>query len=292
MGLCGVNAMDVGIFVFTIGATEDVAVLAKRAESLGFESFWVPEHPAVPVHTTSPYAGSPDGSIPDIYWQIVDPFVALGRASAVTSTIKLGTAVCLVPEHNPIHLAKQVATVDHYSEGRFIFGIGTGWIKEETEVMGGDFARRWTQTREAVLAMKELWTKDEAEFHGRYVDFPPLRSFPKPKQKPHPPVYLGSKAANVFKRVVSWGEGWMPNRITPEEIRAGRASLNELARQAGRDPKSITISVLPNVGQVYNREVLKSFEEAGTDLVLLRIQPDSHKPAIEEMEEFASWALA
>src|SRR5712691_4709300 len=146
--------MHVGIFVFETADSLDTAVLAKHAEDLGFESFWVPEHPIIPVITSSPYRGAPDGVIPDAYGRIVDPFVALARASAVTKTIKLGTGICLIPERNPLLLAKEVATLDRYSGGRFIFGIGAGWLKEETEIMGGDFAHRWTQTRDAVMAMK------------------------------------------------------------------------------------------------------------------------------------------
>jgi alkanesulfonate monooxygenase SsuD/methylene tetrahydromethanopterin reductase-like flavin-dependent oxidoreductase (luciferase family) len=120
--------------------------------------------------------------------------VALARASAVTKTIKLGTGICLIPERNPLLLAKEVATLDRLSGGRFIFGIGAGWLKEETEIMGGDFAHRWTQTKDAILAMKALWTQDEAEYHGQYYDFPRVRSFPKPAQKPHPPIFLGGSA--------------------------------------------------------------------------------------------------
>ena len=192
--------MKIGIFVFATEYSADPATLARKAEDLGFESFWVPEHPVLPVRTTSPFpAPSDDGRIPDSYNRIVDPFVALSRASAVTQTIKLGTGVCLIPERNPLLLAKEVATLDHFSGGRFIFGIGAGWLKEETEIMGGDFANRWTQTWEAILAMKELWTKEEAEYHGRFYDFPPVRSFPRPVQRPHPPVLLGSKGRYVFK---------------------------------------------------------------------------------------------
>ena len=144
--------MKIGIFVFETAHSVDTAILAKRAEELGFEAFWVPEHAVIPVKTTSPFRGSPDGVIPDSYKRIVDPFIALARAAAVTQTIKLGTGVCLVPERNPLILAKEVATLDHFSGGRFIFGIGAGWLKEETEIMGGDFSHRWTQTREAILA--------------------------------------------------------------------------------------------------------------------------------------------
>ena len=155
----------------------------------------------------------------------------------------LGTVICLTPEQHPLVQAKQIAALDFHSGGRFIFGIGTGWLREETEIMGGDFDHRWTQARESIEAMKELWTKDEAEYHGRYYDFPPVRVFPKPVQKPHPPVFLGGAAKNVFKRVVSYGDGWMPVRATPESVKAGRASLDELAGAAGRDRKSSQILV-------------------------------------------------
>ena len=144
--------MNIGISTFPTDYSTDIALLARWAEEMGFESLWVPEHPIIPVQTSSPWPGSADGAIPKAYADIVDPFVALGRASAVTSTIKLGTGICLVPERNPLLLAKEVATLDMYSSGRFLFGIGAGWLKEETEIMGGDFPHRWTQTREAILA--------------------------------------------------------------------------------------------------------------------------------------------
>jgi probable F420-dependent oxidoreductase len=279
--------MSVGIFVFQTGESVDSAILAKHAEELGFESFWVPEHAIIPVHTTSPYAGSPDGVIPKEYGRIVDPFVALARASAVTQTIKLGTGICLVPEHHPLHLAKVIASLDHSSGGRFIFGIGAGWLKEETEIMGGDFPHRWTQTREAILAMKALWTQDEAEYHGTYYDFPPVRSFPKPAQKPHPPVYLGGKARNAFSRIVAWGDGWMPNRTSAEEIRHGRHTLNELAEQAGRDPHSIAILAFGHAGHFKSREQVQELQEAGANRVTLWLEQTEGDGALAEMEAMA-----
>ena len=184
--------MRTGVFSLHTGYSIDVALFAKRAEELGFDTFWAAEHPILPVSTSSKFLGYLDEPIPDVYSDIVDPFVALARASAVTKRIKLGTGICLVPEHNPLRLAKEIATLDHYSGGRFIFGVGAGWHREETGIMGGDFAHRWTQTREAIEVMKELWSKDEAEYHGTYYDFPPVKSFPKPVQKPHPPIFLGS----------------------------------------------------------------------------------------------------
>lgn len=283
--------MKVGIFVFATSTTLDPAVLARHAEELGFESFWVPEHPIIPVHTTSPYRGAPDGVIPDPYLRILDPFVALARASAVTSTIKLGTGICLVPERNPLLLAKEVATLDYLSGGRFIFGIGAGWLKEETDIMGGDFPHRWTQTRDAILAMKELWTKEEASYDGTHYHFPPVHSYPKPAQKPHPPVFLGGAARNAFKRVVEWGDGWMPNRISAEDIRRGRAVLNELAENAGRDPRSIEVLAFGFDNQFKSRAAIQELAEAGADRVTLWLNQTDGKAALNEMDEIARQVL-
>jgi probable F420-dependent oxidoreductase len=276
--------MNIGISARVSSQSLDVAVVAQKAEALGFESLWLPEHSIMPVRVTTRYQGSPDGSIPPSMSDVGDPFVGLARASAVTKTLKLGTGICLVPERNPLLLAKEIATLDRLSQGRFLFGIGAGWLREETEIMGGDFAHRWGQTREAVLAMKELWTKDEAEFHGKFYDFPPVRSSPKPFQKPYPPVFLGGSARNVFQRVVAWGDGWMPTRATPEDIKQARATLDELASAAGRPPASIEITVY---GEVCDPEVLQRFEEAGADRVIVRPQTTEGEAALSELERMA-----
>jgi probable F420-dependent oxidoreductase len=280
--------MNVGIFHYLSTAYSiDPAVLAKRAEELGFDSLWLPEHPIFPVTTVSPFPLG--GPIPHFYAEIIDPFVGLAQASAVTQTIKLGTGICLVPERNPLLLAKEIATLDHFSGGRFIFGIGAGWVKEETQIMGGDFAHRWTQTQDAIMAMKALWTQEEAEYHGRYYDFPPVRSFPKPAQKPHPPIFLGSVTSpNVFKRIVAWGDGWMPVGVSLEQIKHGREALNELAAHAGRDPRSIQIVaffVPPDP------EALKAFEDAGADAALVALETSGEKEALRKLEEIAQRVL-
>ena len=284
--------MNVGVFSFQTNTSVDSAVLAKHAEDLGFESYWVPEHVILPIHTTSRFPGSPDGSVPDTYGRIVDPFIALARASAVTKTIKLGTGICLVPEHNPLHLAKVIASLDAASDGRFLFGIGAGWHKEESEMMGGDFAHRWTQTRDAILAMKALWTQEEAEYHGPYYDFPPVQSMPKPAQKPHPPVFLGGKAQNVFRRVVEWGDGWMPNRTSPDEIRRGRNTLSELAEAAGRDPNTVQITAFGHAGSYRSREAVEEVLEAGANRVTIWLAEADGDGALAEMDEFARQILA
>ena len=256
--------MKIGVSGVASSRHGDIGVLAKKAEELGFESIWLPEHPVVPVNHNTKYRGAADGSIPEFMSHQINPFIGLTLAAAATTTLKLGTGVCLVTEHNPLDLAKQISTLDHYSGGRFIFGIGTGWFREESEIMGADFDHRWAQAREHVLAMKELWTKDAAEYHGRYVDFPQVRCEPKPAQKPHPPVMLGGNAANVFNRVVRWGDGWMPTGATPEDIVKARASLSELAEAAGRDPSSINITVH---SQPADKDLIAQFEEAGADRV-------------------------
>ena len=155
--------------------------------------------------------------------------------------------------------------------------------------MGGDFAHRWSQTREAILAMKELWTKDEAEYHGTFYDFPPVRSFPKPSQQPHPPVLLGGSARNVFQRVVAWGDGWLPIRVTPEEVKMGRATLDALAAAAGRDPSTIDITVF---GQASDRDTLQRFAEAGASRAIVRLSTTLSDAALTELEQMAAQVLS
>lgn len=281
--------MKIGVFEFCIDRSVDPAIVAKRAEELGFESYWVPEHAIIPLETSSPYPGSEDGVIPDEYGRITDPFVSLARASAVTQSIELGTGICLIPERNPLELAKEVATLDHFSNGRFIFGIGAGWLKEETEIMGGNFDHRWGQTKDAILAMKELWTQDEAEYHGKYYDFPRVRSFPKPARKPHPPIYMGGASKYVFKRVVEWGDGWMPVLSPIEDIKKGRERLNRMAEEIGRDPSEIKVLAFGWPGTFRTRQEIDELERAGVDHVTIWLtEADRGEKAVcSELEALA-----
>jgi probable F420-dependent oxidoreductase len=241
----------------------------------------------MPVTTVTPFPLG--GPIPAFYADLIDPFVGLARASAVTKTLKLGTGICLVPERNPLLLAKEIATLDHFSGGRFLFGIGAGWLKEETAIMGGDFAHRWRQTQEAILAMQALWTQEEAEYHGRYYDFPPVRSFPKPAQKPHPPIILGSiTSRRVFQRIVAWGDGWMPVGVSLEEMKHGRETLNELAVQAGRDPRSIQVVAFFAPSDPAG---LQALEEAGADAALIALETAGEQEALAKLEEIAQQVL-
>ena len=263
----------------------DVVTLATRAEELGFDSLWVPEHAIIPVERTQKVpAGSTDEELPKKYFDTVDPFVTLAAAAAVTTTLKLATGVTLLPERNPLLLAKEAATLDVISGGRFIMGIGAGWIKEETEIMGGNFERRWAQCRESVLAMKQLWTTVMSEFHGDFYDFPQVFSFPRPVQRPHPPVILGGGARNVFKRVVEYGDGWLPLRTRPELVAEGRKELDRLAEDAGRDPRSLEITcyqVPPDADHI------RQLEEAGADRVVIQVDTARRDEALAQLESHA-----
>ncbi len=280
--------MSIGVSIPLPAYLVDPALIAKKAEDLGFESIWYAEHPAVPVHSNSPFP-STGGEIPENYSHFTDPYIALARASGVTSTIKLGTGITLVPERNPLLLAKEIAALDLYSGGRFLFGVGTGWLREETELMGGNFDHRWSQTREAIEVMKALWTNEVAEFHGEYFDFPPVKSYPKPAQKPHPPVILGGMARRVLRRVANHADGWMPNRVTPAEVEDSRARLDAMAAEGGRDPASITISVY---GQEPRREVVQPFLDAGANRVVVRPDfYDTEDSMNRELERMANAVL-
>ena len=276
--------MNIGTSIPLPAYTIDPAFMSKKAEDLGFESIWCAEHPVLPVQSASQFPSG--GPIPESYAHFTDPYIALSRASGVTTNIKLGTGITLVPERNPLLLAKEIATLDRFSGGRFLFGIGAGWNREETELMGGDFDHRWTQVRESVDVMKELWTKDEAEFHGKYYDFPPVKCNPKPLQSPHPPIILGGASRNVLRRIATWADGWLPLRISPEELETSRKILDALAGEIGRDPSEITITAY---GQNPDRTLIRSLFDAGADRVVVRPEHvDTESEMGQQLENIAN----
>jgi probable F420-dependent oxidoreductase len=270
----------------------DGAFVAQIAERFGFESLFYGEHPITPVDDPGKLVHS--SGVP--FFQ--DTLVMLARASAVTSRLKLGAAVFLIPIHQPVLFAKQLASLDFYSGGRLIVGAGFGWSRVETEVMGGNFDRRWAQAREAVQLMRKLWADDVAEFHGEFFSVPPVRLFPKPAQTPWPPVLLSSpadggvsvdsdKAARAFRRIVTYADGWLPAfigkarmRAGVAEIKKGRKMLEGLCAEAGRDPAELQICALlrteihdGSVGwpEVPDREILRMYEDVGVERVIVTI---------------------
>lgn len=286
----------IGVGVFQVSTdlpSGDPAVVAKHAEDLGFESYWAPEHTVIPVGSADVYPGKQDNEPPPAYlFNMPDPLIALTRASATTQKIRLGTGVSLIPERNPILTAKEVASLDHYSGGRFVFGIGAGWNEPECRVMGGDFEHRWTQVEEAMLAMKELWTKDEAEYDGKYFSFPPVICKPKPSSTPHPPILLGSIGSPfVLNRVVRWGNGWVPFSMDPKEIADGREKLNELAQNAGRNPSDIEVVSFSPTGFYRKASEVAELEKTGADTVVIWLDGQDEKELLSELDELASELL-
>jgi probable F420-dependent oxidoreductase len=215
--------------------------LACAAEERGFESLWVAEHSHIPVSRKTPFPGG--GELPKMYYDTYDPFVALAAAASVTSRIRLGTGVCLVIQRDPIHTAKEVASLDRLSQGRFLFGVGNGWNLEEMANHGTrEPERRGTLLRERIEAMQRIWTQDQAEYHGAYVDFDPIFAWPKPVQKPHPPIHVGGAWPHAAKRAVKFGQGWIPVGDAEGAMRK-LPEFRELAAKAGRDPASLEVSV-------------------------------------------------
>ena len=278
--------MQIGIVMFVTHNTIDIVTLAQKAEALGFESLWIPEHPIYPVQTATPFPGSADGTVPEVYKQLLDPFVALAAAATATRRLKVATGICLVPERNPLLLAKEVATLDLVSHGRLLFGIGAGWLREEADILGVDFPHRWTQTRDYIAAMKTLWTQEEAAYAGTYVRFPPVWCYPKPVQKPHPPIILGGEARNALNRVVQWGDGWLPrgNLLSVDEIAAARKELDRLATAAGRDPRALSISIFRAAPDPASNA---RYAAAGVDRVLHVLPSLPEAEALAALEQLA-----
>ncbi|MGH9035918.1 MAG: LLM class F420-dependent oxidoreductase [Acidimicrobiia bacterium] len=230
--------MKFGVYIFPTEYAINVMDLGRALEERGFESLFVTEHSHIPTSRRTPWPGGAD--LPEEYKHILDPFVALGAVAAATSRLLVGTGICLVVERDPIVTAKEVATLDLLSGGRFLFGIGGGWNREEMENHGTDPKTRFRLMRERVLAMKAMWTQEAAEFHGEFVDFDPLWSWPKPVQQPHPPVMLGGNGAGVLDRVLEYGDGWMPN-AGRGRVKEGMAELARRAEEQGRGPIPVSI---------------------------------------------------
>lgn len=239
--------------------------VAQKAEALGFESVWIPEHLAVPATITSRYPYSADGKFPGgPNAALHDPFVALGFVAACTKTIKLGTGVFVLPLRNPLAAAKAATSVDVLSQGRLLFGIGIGWLEDEFNAVGMPFKDRAARTREAIAMMKALWSAEETpQFSGKFHSFPPLGFNPKPVQKPHPPIIFGGESRPALKRVAELGDGWFGFRYTPDTIKPQLALLKELTEKAGRDFSKLEITIAPQSQEWLTLDAIKRFEDAG-----------------------------
>jgi len=275
--------MEFGVTMFVTDYSIRVDELARALEERGFESLWLPEHTHIPASRKSPWPGGPN--LPKEYWHTLDPFVALAAAAAATTRVKLGTGICLIVERDPIILAKEVASLDLLSNGRFLFGIGGGWNAEEMANHGTDFSTRFRVLRERVLAMKEIWTKDEAEFHGEFVNFDPIWSHPKPVQRPHPPILLGNNHANARQRVVEFCDGWFPIAGRVADLTAAVADLRRRAEQAGRNPTSVSVSVFfakPEEGAI------REYGRAGSDRVIFPVPSATRDTVLPTLDRYAA----
>jgi probable F420-dependent oxidoreductase len=248
--------LQFGIAIFPTDYSVDPVALGRLVEERGFESLWLPEHTHIPAGRETPYPAG--GDLPREYSHIYDPFVALSAVAATTERLKLATGVCLVVERDPIVTAKEVACLDRLSDGRFLFGVGAGWNHEEMRNHGTDPGTRFGLMRERVEAMKAIWTQDEAEYHGKHVDFDPIWQWPKPVQQPHPPVLVGGNGEKVLDRVVAFGDAWMPNRIKAEDFIGRLEDLRRRAEDAGREPIPVTV-----YGASRKPDVLAEWAERG-----------------------------
>jgi len=249
--------MKFGLAMFVTEDTPSPSELARTAEERGFESLFFPEHTHIPASRESPYPAG--GELPPEYSRTYDPFVALTAAAAATERLLVGTGICLVVERDPIITAKEVATLDHISGGRFLFGVGAGWNVEEMRNHGTDASHRFGLMRERIEAMKAIWAEDEASYSGRYVNFERIWAWPKPLRKPHPPILVGGNGPRVIDRVLAFGDEWMPNRIAGDD--AFIARLDELAAraaEAGRAPIPVTLA-----GMMRDPVRIERFERAG-----------------------------
>ena len=288
--------MRLGLLMFPTDRGMQPMELAREAEARGFDSLWFPEHSHIPVSRRTPWGGIEGAPpLPEEYWRTHDQFVALTAAAAVTTKLKLGTGITLVAQRDPVWLAKEVASLDVISGGRFLFGIGYGWNHEEMETHGVDIGHRRAVVREKILACKALWTQEEAEFHGQYVNIEPSWAWPKPLQFPNPPIYVGCSPSDLhFRHIVEYADVWMPIEGRWPIDEAWR-KLQNMGETAGRDPASLSLGIYaakPDAGN------LARLRDVGASVAALLLPPldrdaamakmDSFMPLVEEFNEPAS----
>ncbi len=281
-----------GLLIFATDYAVSPDVLAREAEAFGFESLFFPEHTHIPASRQTPWPGG--GDLPEEYWHTHDPFVALTMAASVTNDLKVGTGITLVTERDPILMAKQAATLDFLSNGRLLLGIGAGWNAEEMQHHGVGYNTRWKVLRERILAMREIWTQEEAEFHGEFVDFDKLWSYPKPKQEGGPPILMGASSKYIYKRIAEYCDGWFP--IYQDQARAAASGavnyrdsmvkINEAWAEVGRDgqPDYSIFGVGPDAN------VVEGLIEDGFNRVIFGLPPADADTVLPMVESYAAIA--
>jgi probable F420-dependent oxidoreductase len=275
--------MKIGAVMFFTTDSMQPAALARAMEERGFESLWVPEHTHIPSSLRSAYPAS--GGLVRAYYELMDPFLALNTAATVTSKLKVGTGIALITQRDPIVTAKMVSSIDQLSQGRFLFGVGNGWNQDEIENHGTAFESRHKLARERVEAMKTIWAEEEPEYHGEFVSFGKMKQWPKPFQKPHPPIIVGGAFPYAARRAIRYGDGWIPrddwlDRDGIEVLDKFRA----MAKEAGRDPASLSISTFRVRDDL---ERLKRYRELGIDRVVFSLPADKDDKIMPILDRWA-----
>jgi probable F420-dependent oxidoreductase len=276
--------MHIGVFHFPTDYGIDITELAQALEARSLDSLFVCEHTHIPLSRRSPFPGG--GELPKRYKHTYDPFVALSFAAAATTTLKLGTGICLVPQHDPIVTAKSVASLDRLSKGRFLFGVGGGWNVDEMENHGARYDTRFKLLRERVLAMKALWTEEEASFHGEFVNFDPVWCYPKPAQRPHPPILLGGETDKTLARIVDFCDGWFPRGSADFDPTAAVSRLKTACADAGRDFAGMSITVFRAPADA---DTLRRYADAGIARVLLDAPDSSRDEVLRLLDQYATF---
>jgi len=286
--------MRIGVFLPTFGPgqqPEYLAALARAADDVGVSSLWAPEHVVLVDEYTSAYPYADDGRFPldPTMGGLGDPFAVLTYIAALTTRVRLGTGICLVPQRNPVYTAKLVAGLDVLSRGRFDFGVGIGWFAEEFTAVGAEFARRGARTRAYLEIMRRLWTEAQPSYEGEFYTLPPVRFEPKPVQRPHPPIIFGGESDAALRRVADVGQGWFGWNVTPEMTAERVAALDRLLAARGRTRRDVSITVSPYTRPTQDLDALKRYRDAGAEQVVLLLfdapTADTVRPALERLAE-------
>jgi probable F420-dependent oxidoreductase len=276
--------MDFGALMFFTDYAISVTDLARALEERGFESIWAPEHSHIPTSRRSPWPGG--GELPRVYYEAMDPFVSLTAAAVATKKLKIGTGVCLVQQRDPIQTAKLVASIDQVSGGRFLFGVGGGWNAEEMADHGTEFSTRFKLMRERIEAMKEIWTKERAEYHGEMVDFPEMIAWPKPAQKPWPPILVGGAYPQAARRAVRYGDGWCPIGGRPgTDPLEMLEPFREMAKEGGRDPDSLPVTLF---NPPEDEDQMKRWRERGIARAVVMLRTDTKDKILPVLDRWAA----